>query len=84
MTAPSGPVAIYSNVWGSGNKLAAIPKHPLEASDYAAGPRLTRTLDDARAAAPHAAAIIAIDTFLLDRSPTTVTTHLEKLDGLLT
>jgi Lhr-like helicase len=84
MSTPSGPVAIYSGVWGSGNKLAVIPKHPLEASDYAAGPRLSQALADARTAVPDAAAVIAIDAFLLDRSPTTVTTHIEKLDDLIT
>jgi ATP-dependent helicase YprA (DUF1998 family) len=84
LTTPSGPVAIYSNVWGSGNQLAVIPKHPLEASDYAAGRRLSKALSDARTAAPDVAAVIAIDAFLLDRSPTTVTAHLEKLDDLIT
>lgn len=83
LTTVSGPVAIYSSLWGRGNQIAVIPKHPLEASDYAAGPRLSKALSDARNAVPDAAAVVAIDTFLLDRSPTTVTTHLERVDDVI-
>ncbi|SNT60305.1 Helicase conserved C-terminal domain-containing protein [Actinomadura meyerae] len=79
----SGHVAVYNNDWGSGKKIAVITKHPLEASDGAAGPRLRQLLADAQSAVPGAAIVIAIDDFLLDRSPSTVTAHVEKVDDLI-
>jgi ATP-dependent helicase YprA (DUF1998 family) len=78
---PSGTIAVYEGGdWGD-SCIAVAVKHPLEAADALAGPRVTQLRLEVRAARPDAQAILLIDEFLLDRTPSVITAEMERFSG---
>ncbi|MFF4124204.1 Zn-binding domain-containing protein [Microbispora rosea] len=79
----SGGAAIYTGGdWGD-SEVVVVAKYPLEAADSLAGPRL-RNLDAAvRGTRPGIQAIVFVDDFLLDRTPSAVTASVEAFSAKL-
>src|SRR5690606_20264603 len=74
----SGTVAIREGGEWDDTCIAVAVKHPLEAADELAGPRIQSFITAVQQTRPDVQAVVFVDDFLLDRTPSAVTASLEN------